>query len=364
LPICDEPLGTLGPEELAQRVPGLALGEARRIVALVSREGSLPPVTPAGIRRGPYLRVRAEFPIHKLELVAEQPSTIDPFVKYCFASPDGTLIETVRIPLERLGRAVVCVSSQAGCGLGCVFCGTARLGPARNLGAWEIVEQVREVRQRLPPGTRVHGVVFQGMGEPLLNLGAVVRAARVLSEPSGLAIDARNVTVCTAGVARALPRLFTSLPRVRIALSIGSARPETRARLMPIESSQPLEKSLELLTDHARRTGIAPVLSYTLLGGLNDTAPELAAFVALVQDFVGRAGVRPRVSLVTYNRLGEDDPIVPASAERMEEFRRAIGELGVPVVRRYSGGADVGAACGQLGLTLAGHAARLQARAP
>jgi 23S rRNA (adenine2503-C2)-methyltransferase len=349
-----EPLGTLGPEELAERVPGLSLAEARRISALACRHGSLPPVTPAGLRRELYLRVRAEFPTPELELVAEQPSALDPFIKYSFAAPDGAPVETVRIPLERPGRAVVCVSSQVGCALGCVFCGTARLGWRRNLDAWEIVEQVRQVRARLPRGTRVHGVVFQGMGEPLLNLGAVLRAARVLSEPSGLAIDARNVTICTAGIARALPRLLAELPRVRLALSIGSARPETRAALMPIERSQPLASSLELLGDHARRTGIAPVLSYTLIGGKNDAEPDLSAFVRMVQDFVGRVGVRPRVSLVSYNRLGPDDPLEPARPERMEEFRQAIGELGVPVVRRYSGGADVGAACGQLGLGLAG----------
>jgi 23S rRNA (adenine2503-C2)-methyltransferase len=334
-------------------VPGLSLAEARRIFALVCRHGSLPPVTPAGLRRELYLRVRAEFPTPELELVAEQPSALDPFIKYCFAAPDGAPVETVRIPLERAGRCVVCVSSQVGCPLGCVFCGTARLGWRRNLDAWEIVEQVRQVRVRLPAGARVHGVVFQGMGEPLLNLEAVLRAARGLSQPSGLAIDARNVTICTAGIARALPRLLAELPRVRLALSIGSARPETRAVLMPSERSQPLASSLELLADHARRTGIAPVLSYTLIGGQNDTEPELSALLRMVQDFVGRAEVRPRVSLVSYNRLGPDDPLEPASAERMGEFRRAIGALGVPVVRRYSGGADVGAACGQLGLDIA-----------
>jgi 23S rRNA (adenine2503-C2)-methyltransferase len=235
-----------------------------------------------------------------------------------------------------------------------VFCGTARLGWRRNLAAWEIVDQVRQVRVRLPPGTRVHGVVFQGMGEPLLNLEALVCAARILSEPSGLAIDARNVTICTAGIARALPRLFGELPRARLALSIGSARPETRAVLMPIERTVPLRSSLELLAGQARRTGIAPVLSYTLIRDQNDSEPELLALRGLVREFVGRAGVRPRVSLVRYNCLGPDDPLGPASAERMEEFRRGIGELGVPVVRRYSGGADVGAACGQLGLTMAG----------
>jgi 23S rRNA (adenine2503-C2)-methyltransferase len=348
-----QPLRCLLPGELVARVPALTLGEARRIVALAHRHSELPPVTPAGLRRASYLEVRRDFPRPRLTLAAEQPSRLDPFVKYCFLAPDEQPIESVRIPLERPGRFVVCVSSQVGCGMGCVFCGTARLGLRRNLDVWEIVEQVHQVRERLPVGGRLHGVVFQGMGEPLCNLDAVVQAARVFSEPSALAIDGRNLTVCTVGVARALPRLLAELPRVRLALSVGSAITAKRARLMPLERSQPLTGSLEILARHAQASGIAPVLSYTLLGDVNDTEADLAAFLALLGRFVAAAGTRPRVSLVAYNRLGPDDPQGPTSDQRLQAFRNAIGALGIPVVRRYSGGGDVGAACGQLGIRAA-----------
>ncbi len=346
-------LAALLPDELVEQVPGLALGEARRVVSLVHRHGTLPVVTPSGVRRAPYQSLRALVTTPALTLLEERPSAIDPFVKYAFAAPDGAVVEAVRIPLERPGRFVACVSSQVGCGMGCAFCGTARLGHRRQLAAWEIVDQVRQLRDRLPPGARIHGVVYQGMGEPLANLEAVLRSIRICCEPSALAIDACAVTVSTVGLLPRLRELTAALPRrVRIALSIGSAIPERRAALIPSERAHPLAALLEVLAAHARRTRVAPLLTVTLLAGVNDGDDDVAALAALVERFAAAAGLQPRVSLVTYNRLGDDDPFVPSPPERLEAFREVIGQRGTPVVRRYSGGGDVGAACGQLGLAL------------
>ena len=178
-----EPLGTLGPEELAERVPGLGLAEARRDLALACRQGSLPPVTPAGLRREPYLRVRAEF---RPPSSSWSPSSR---ARSIHSSSTALLLRMARpsrrcvYPLERAGRCVVCVSSQVGCALGCVFCGTARLGLRRNLGAWEIVDQVRQVQSAAAAGNARTRRGVPGHGRPLLNLEAVLRAARILSEP-------------------------------------------------------------------------------------------------------------------------------------------------------------------------------------
>jgi 23S rRNA (adenine2503-C2)-methyltransferase len=346
------PLQSSLPEELVSAAPGVTLPEARRLVAHVHRHGRLPGVTPAGVLRTSMAAVRARFSVPALEPVEHRASRLDPFVKHAFRAPDGSVVESVRIPLERAGRFVACVSSQVGCGLGCVFCGTGRMGLGRNLEAWEIVEQVRLVREALPDGGRLRGVVFQGMGEPLANLTAVLRALRVISEPSALAVDARNVTVCTAGLGSAFARLFEAAPNVRVGVSIGSAIPERRARLMPLERSQPLAQVLERLADHAARTRIAPMLAYTLLGGVNDGDDEIDAMAALARGFAERSGIKPRISLLAYNPFGCDDAFGPSSAERVEAFRAGLGRLGIPVVRRYSGGADVGAACGQLGIRL------------
>ncbi len=340
------------PEDLCQLHPELTAEEARRIVALAHRDGALPEVTPGGLRRGPYLAVRAAVRAPRLTELVREESPVDHCVKLALRAPDGAVVEAVQIPLERAGRVAVCVSSQVGCGMGCSFCGTARLGLARNLEAWEIIEQVRCVRAALPAGQRVRSVLFQGMGEPLANLRAVVRAARVLSDSNALAVRARDLTICTAGVASALPQLMRELPHVRVGLSIGSAVPTTRRALIPLEDRHPLEACVGLLAEHARETHIAPMLAYTLLGGVNDDDAQLTAFCELLARFVQRAGASPRVSLARYNPVDVGGPFRPAGAERLEAFRAAIGAMGVPVVRRYSGGADIAAACGQLGLRL------------
>ena len=187
-----------------------------------------------------------------------QRSAIDPFVKLALGTHDGHVIEAVRIPLERAGRFSACVSSQAGCALACAFCATGRLGLARNLESWEIVEQVR-LRARHAaggPGQRIHGVVFQGMGEPLSNADRVLEAIRRDVDPCALAIDMRAMTVCTSGLPTGIRRLAREVPRVRLGLSICSARPDVRRRLMPIDAAIPLEEVIDAVEEHARTTGI------------------------------------------------------------------------------------------------------------
>lgn len=340
------------PEELAELHPPLTVPEARRLLSLAHRHGQLPAVTPAGLRRGPYQLVRARCQVPSLTLVERRDSQIDPFVKYAFRTADGAIIESVRIPLEREGRFVACVSSQAGCAMGCAFCATGRLGLRRNLHAWEIIEQVRLIRQQLPEGGRIHGVVFQGMGEPLANVRAVIRAVRVLCDPSLLAVDARAITVSTAGFLPGLAPLVSAVPNVRIGLSIGSTLSETRRKLIPIDKSFPLRSVLQALAETARQTRIAPMWSYTLLEGINDTDADVEALGELADWFWQTAEVRPRLSLIEYNSIGHNDPFTPASKAAMERFRTVLGQRGVPVVRRYSGGADIAAACGQLGTSL------------
>lgn len=340
------------PDELVTLSPGITLPEARRILSLAHRTGRLPPVTPAGIRRAPYLAVRSSFDVATLPIIDRRASALDPFVKYALRAADGAIVEAVRIPLERPGRFVACVSSQVGCAIGCAFCATGRMGLARNLRAWEIVEQVRQLRDELPHKGRMHGVVFQGMGEPLANVEEVIRSVRVMSDPSLLAIDARAITVCTSGHGRGLKTLIAELPNVRLGISIGSALPAVRAKLIPLEHAYPLRDILQVAAAHARATRIAPMLAYTLLAGINDRDADIEALADLARGFADDAGIPPRVSLIAYNRIGEHDPFAPSPPERVEAVRRVVGALGIPVVRRYSGGSDVGAACGQLGMEL------------
>jgi 23S rRNA (adenine2503-C2)-methyltransferase len=343
-------LQALTPDAL-ERACGLAPAEARKVVAAVHR--GEPVERAAGVRRAALDAVRAAGSVPTLEVRAVRRSALDPFVKLALATPDGHVVEAVRIPLERAGRYSACVSSQAGCALACAFCATGRLGLARNLEVWEIVEQVRLVRATIaedggpPPRGRVHGVVFQGMGEPLANVDRVVEAIRVLCNPCALAIDARAITVCTSGLPSGIRRLARDLPKVRLGLSIASARPSVRRALMPIDAAHPLDEVIDAVEEHARTTGLAPMWAITPLAGVSDTDDDARALAERLKRFEARTGVRPRVSVVPYNAIDEAgaDPFQRGDVAR---FVDALVAHGVRAHLRYSGGSDVAAACGQL----------------
>ncbi|TMQ06447.1 MAG: radical SAM protein [Deltaproteobacteria bacterium] len=347
------------PEDLARAVPEVSLAEARKIVAAVHR--GEPIAASSAVRRDAARAATAAGQVPALAVLAETASAIDPCVKYLVAAPDGARFEAVRIPLEHPARVTVCVSSQVGCALACAFCATGRLGLARNLAAWEIVEQVRIVRAHLAgparssaagpeaTGPRVHGVVFQGMGEPLANLDAVVQAIRVFSEPCALGIDARAITVCTAGLPSGIRRLAAEAPRVRLGISIASAIPAHRRSVMPIAERHDLDDVLAAAADHARATGLSPMWAVTLLDGVNDGDGDARALADRALAFHAATGIRPRISLLDYNAIGDRDPF--ARSPRMPAFRAILSAAGLPSHRRYSGGSDVAAACGQLAST-------------
>jgi 23S rRNA (adenine2503-C2)-methyltransferase len=342
-------LQSLTPEQLVRDFPPIALAEARRVVSAVHREQDLEQPLPH-VRRLALEQVRQGGHVPRLELIEEQRSTIDPFVKLAFRTHDAHVIEAVRIPLENHKRFSACVSSQAGCALGCRFCATGTLGLKRNLQTWEIVEQVRHLRDSVRgdnPAARVHGVVFQGMGEPLANLEHVLEAIEVFREPCALAIDARNITVCTSGLPVGIRRLAREAPRARLGLSIHSAKREVRRSLMPIERAHPLDEVLDASVEHCRLTGYAPMWAVTLLAGINDSDEDAQAIARLMQDFRAKAGKRPRLSIIPYNPV-PGAPFERTSDERQAAYRNAISALGETSHLRYSGGGDVAAACGQL----------------
>lgn len=328
---------------------GIPLDDARKIVS-ASHRGLALSEPKACIRRTSRAALEGKTFLPSVRVREIHESAVDPFVKLLLES-QGSAFETVRIPLEKVGRFSVCVSSQVGCGLACAFCATGRMGLFRNLEAWEIVAQVRAVKATLTLGQRISGVVFQGMGEPLANLDRVLEAIAVFSEPSALAIDGRNITVCTAGLPAGIRRLAREAPKVRLGLSIGSARREARRRLMPIDDTYPFEEVIEAVADHARRTGLSPMWAVTPLRGVNDQEEDARALAALAKDFAARTGVRPRISIIPYNAIAlEDDPFERTEQVAEDAFRAVLHGLSVPTHKRYSGGGDVGAACGQLAL--------------
>jgi 23S rRNA (adenine2503-C2)-methyltransferase len=368
LPVLEQPPGVPGanerrgarlalqgltPDELSAQVPGVLLSEARRIVAAVHRgEDFTQPRN--GVRRAARAAVQERGHVPSLEVLATSQSPVDSFLKLLFRTADDRRIEAVRIPLERPGRFSVCVSSQVGCALACAFCATGRLGLARNLETWEIVEQVRHMRSTLDRarGERVHGLVFQGMGEPLANLERVFSAVRVLTDSNALGIDARRITISTAGLPAGMRRMARELPNVRLAWSIGSALPGERARLMPIDRAHPLEECYDACVEHARLTRLAPLWAVTLLDGVNDSSEHALALASLAQRFAQDTGRRPRISIIPYNRIAdESDPFRRVADDADARFRDVMRGAGAPTHRRYSGGSDVAAACGPLAAT-------------
>ncbi|MBA3818996.1 MAG: RNA methyltransferase [Deltaproteobacteria bacterium] len=377
-------LQAVTPAGLVQAAPEVTLAEARKLIAQVHR--GEPVAASSSVRRSAAAAVQAIGNVPTLAVVDETASQLDPFVKYLCESA-GDRFETVRIPLEHPDRYTVCVSSQVGCALACSFCATGRLGLTRNLAAWEIVEQVRVVRARLPatngkddprssgrprvpqgepssrgvddPGCaadrrssgrpRVHGVVFQGMGEPLANLDAVLAAIAVMTEPCALGIDARAITVCTAGLPVGIRRLAREAPNVRLGLSMSSALAAHRKRVMPIADRHDLEDVLDAVAEHAMLTRLAPMWALTLLAGVNDSDDDARALAERAHAFHARTGKRPRISIVAYNAIGGDDPFRRSTRE--DAFRAVLSAARLPSHRRYSGGSDVAAACGQLAAT-------------
>ena len=342
-------LQALTAEMLVRSVDGIRLDEARRIVSAVTRgyrlEGPLDQM-----RKTVLATLRATAHVPTLRIKEVEASAVDAFAKLALVTSDDRVIETVRIPLEDTTRASACVSSQVGCALACSFCATGRMGFFRNLETWEIVEQVRLLRQSEGLGAprRIHGVVFQGMGEPLLNLDRVIDSIRVMSEPSGLAIDMRAMTICTSGIPDGIRRLAVELPRVRLGLSIGNARPQKRRELMPVDRMHPLRETLEAAAFHAQKTGLKPLFAYTPLEGVNDTDEDAEALAVLLGAFAVQAGTGARLTLIPYNRENSQDPYERQSPASRARFLAALRARGLHPHERYSGSGDIAAACGQL----------------
>src|SRR5881397_53933 len=284
---------------------------------------------PAALRRD----LPEALPLRRLALSARQVSQ-DGTEKYLWDLGDGEAVESVLIPEGK--RRTLCISSQVGCALGCVFCATGRMGFRRNLSVAEIACQVREV-MLLDAALKPTNVVFMGMGEPLLNWDAVDGALTILNHPEGLAIGARHITVSTVGILPSLARLARRPEQFRLALSLHAPAPELRRELMPIERKYRLPEVLEALKQFRRRV----TLEYVLIGGRNDSLEHADQLAALAQP------LGALVNLLPLHPGGAPD-LTPTGRAQMIAFERRLKTRGVEAVLRRSRGLDISAACGQL----------------
>jgi 23S rRNA (adenine2503-C2)-methyltransferase len=328
------------PEDLAERLAevGVALEpvEARRLMAAAFDDR--PPKQP--LSKAKLGAVERVFDRQALELVERVESPTDRFVKYLFRSPDGALSEAVRIPLEKPGRFSVCLSSQVGCAMQCVFCATGRLGLTRNLETWEMVSAFLRVRDEAPG--RVVGAVFQGQGEPLQNYDAVIQAARVLSHPCGARVTGRSITISTVGLAPQIRRFAAERHPFRLIVSLTSALAERRRQLLPVAGKVPLEELARAVREYAAVAKHGRLtLALVMMRGVNTDAAEVEGIRRLFE------GLDLRINLIDVNDARPDGFRPPSDDER-KAFMSELQVLGAPIVRRYSGGADKHAACGML----------------
>ena len=265
----------------------------------------------------------------------------DGTVKLLLGTSDGLSLEAVGIPSG--DRLTVCVSSQVGCPMACRFCATGKGGLQRSLAVHEIVDQVLSIREVM--GRRPSHVVFMGMGEPLLNLEAVLAAIDCLCTDLGMA--QRQITVSTVGVPAALPtlaeRALERLGRAQFTLAVSLHAPDQglRQRLIPTAHAYPIERLLDDCRTYVAITGRRVSFEYILLGGVNDQPRHAEALARLLRGF------QSHVNLIPYNPIEEEDFRRP-TPEAVETFRRGLQQRRIAVSVRASRGLDADAACGQL----------------
>ena len=275
----------------------------------------------------------ASFELPRLTVAARQKST-DGTEKFLFRLADNEAIETVAIPDG--DRVTLCISSQAGCALQCAFCATGAMGFTRNLTAFEIAGQVREMRLNDPP-IPITNIVFMGMGEPMMNWKAVDVALTILNDPSGLGIGARHITISTVGVLPGIIALGQRPEQFRLAISIHAPNDGLRQELMPINTKYPLAQVIEAAKVFDRRV----TFEYVMLGGVNDREEHALQLARLAKE------CRAFVNLIPLHPGGARG-FTPSTPDRIRTFARELRNEDVEVAVRKSRGIDIAAACGQL----------------
>lgn len=337
---------SLTPEELVLLLAAhdvtCAPAEARRLLAHVVSDGNADlRAMKRPVARAVRAAVVALTSDVRPEVVERVRDDVDGFEKLLLRSSDGALFEAVRIPLHKPGRFSVCLSSQVGCAMQCAFCATGRLGLTRNLRAHEMVASALAVRAELAPGERISGAVFMGQGEPLANYDEVIRAARVLSHPCGGRIEAKSISISTVGLVPQLRRYAEEGHKYRLIVSLHSALADRRRQLLPVAGQWPLEELADAIRLLHQKTGDRVTVAWVVLGGINTGPDEVDALRALLHD------VPLRLNLIDVNDA-RPDGFARASPAELARFLDRLQVLGQPIVRRYSGGQNRDAACGQL----------------
>ncbi len=280
------------------------------------------------------------FSFSNLQTKASISSQDDSTEKILFNLPDENAIETVIMNYD--DRHTACISSQVGCGLGCVFCATGQMGLRRNLLKGEVVEQVVQTARLLQRGgNKLTNVVVMGMGEPFQNYEAVMGAVDILNDPDGFNFGARRFTISTVGLVPGIEKFTQERRQVNLAVSLHAATDELRDRLLPINKQYPLEKLIPSCRRYVHETGRRITLEWALIEGENDSLNQARALVNLVKGMMCHVNIIPLN--ITRGYAGHASTRV-----RVDAFHKLLTEAGINCSIRVRRGIDIQAGCGQL----------------
>lgn len=286
------------------------------------------------------------FEIGRLTVDRRHHSSVDGSTKYLLRLQDYQAVEAVLMPQKN--RLTLCISSQIGCAMGCQFCKTAEMKLVRNLTQGEILGQILEVHRELSPGMRISNIVMMGMGEPLHNYDAVISSLKIMTDPRGLGLSQRKITVSTVGLAPEIER-FGKETGVKLALSLNATTEEGRAELMPVTKKYSLDRVIEACKvytkDQPRRR---VTFEYVMLAGLNDSLEDAKRLVQIGSH------VPCKINLIPYNEY-PSSPFKRPSEQKIRQFFEYLADRHFQVNIRYSKGLDVNGACGQLCVEKFGH---------
>lgn len=283
-------------------------------------------------------KIEAAFIIERAPII-NQVVAPDGTIKFLQEMRDGSKIESVLMRHE--DHNTVCISTQVGCGMGCKFCCTAKMGLTRNLTAGEIVDQVLNAESLLPKGQRVRNIVYMGMGEPFHNYENTITALDTFLNPAGLNLSSRRITISTCGVLEGIERFAKEEVKANLAISLNGVTQEARAELMPISRRHSLEELIKTCQNFPTEARQKITFEYILMKDLTDSMASAKALVKLMH------GIKSKVNLIPYNEnptLNFKSP----SMTRVREFQQYLLDHGVIATLRISKGQGISAACGQL----------------
>ncbi len=289
---------------------------------------------PEGLRK----KLTELAPVFVPEIKQIRSSNQDGTKKYLFELNDGQLIESVLMHYK-YGYSI-CISSQAGCAMGCSFCASTVGGFIRNLSVSEMLGQIYRIVSDLEDGGRISHIVIMGVGEPLLNLETVLPFIRIITSESGYNISARNITISTCGIVPGIKRLAAEQLQVTLALSLHAATQELRQRLMPVAKKYPLEDVMNSCDEYFRLTGRRITYEYAMIRGINDSDEDARALIRLIKNR------NSHVNLIPLNQTGKD--LMPSSPDKVRHFQEILAKSKINVTIRRSLGNDIDGACGQL----------------